>query len=230
MTFDFLNLLSRERERERERERRPGALLGVLFAAALIFVILNAWAALLPFAYAVDPVTVTATVAQTITCDSDLAGSSTAFGTLPTGSVTTASPNASTTLSCNVGAGCTLSVLDVGNTTNGGLATSTPAYLIPSPNAAFDPFAALVAGTEGYGIVATTTAGGSGGTLAIYSRYDKDSGGNTVGKLQVTAFGLASSSQAISNRQLIVTHKAAISGVTEAAKYEDTITYSCAAN
>src|SRR3972149_168111 len=77
MTSDFLKFFFRERERERERERRPGALLGVLFASALTFVILNAWTALAPFAYAVNPVTVTATVAQTITCDSDLAGSST---------------------------------------------------------------------------------------------------------------------------------------------------------
>ena len=203
-----------------------GSSVFVLLAAALVFVILNGWTALSPYAGAV--VNVTATVASSVTCATDV--SATAFGTLSSGSVTLASPNASSTLSCNTGTGCTLSVLDDGNATNGGLATTTPAYLIPSPNAAFDSFAALVAGTEGYGITATTTAGGSGGTLAIYSRYDKDSGGDTVGKLQVTAFGLASSTAAVSNRQLIIKHKAAISSVTQAAAYVDVITYSCVAN
>ena len=169
------------------------------------------------------------TVNEAVSCSTDI--SSTSFGVLTDSSVITASSNASTTMSCsNTGTGCALSVLDAGNAVNGGLATTTPAYLIPSPNAAFDPFAALVAGTEGYGITATTTTGGSGGTLAIYSRYDKDSGGNTVGKLQVAAFGLASSTAAITNRQLIVKHKAAISATTQAGAYEDTITYSCLAN
>lgn len=206
--------------------KSSGGVFAILLAVAFAFVVLNSWTALSPYASAV--VNVTATVATSVTCSTDV--SATAFGTLSSGSVTTAAPNASSTLSCNVGAGCTLSVLDAGNSTNGGLATTTPAYLIPSPNAAFSPFAALVAGTEGYGVVATTTAGGSGGTLAIYTRYDKDSGGNTVGKLQTTAFGLASSTAAVSNRQLIITHKAAISGTTQAAKYEDVITYSCTSN
>ncbi len=165
----------------------------------------------------------------TVSCDVSI--TSTDFGTLTTGSVTTASPNASTTMSCsNTSAGCTLSIADTGNGSNPGLATTTPAYLIPSPDAAFNPTAVLAAGTEGYGITATTTAGGSGGSLAIYSRYNVDSGGNTVGGLKITDFGLASSSAAVSNRQLIIKHKAAISGTTQAANYVDTITYSCTAN
>jgi len=203
-----------------------GSSVFVLLAAVSAFVILNGWTALSPSAGAV--VNVTATVASSVTCATDV--SSTAFGTLTAGSVTTAASNASSTLSCNVGIGCTLSVLDAGNASNGGLATTTPAYLIPSPNAAFDPFAVLVAGTEGYGINATTTTGGSGGTLAIYSRYENTNDNEKAGKLQVTAFGLASSTASVSNRQLIVKHKAAISGTTQAAAYEDVITYSCTSN
>ncbi len=217
MTPDFLNF--------RERERR--GVVALLLAAALVFVILNGWTAISPYAESAT-VDVTATVASSVTCATDV--SSTAFGTLSSGSVTTASPNASSTLSCNTGNGCTLTVKDVGNGTNPGLATTTPAYLIPSPDAAFNPTAVLAAGTEGYGITATTTAGGSGGSLAIYSRYNVDSGGNTVGGLKITDFGLASSSAAVSNRQLIIKHKAAISGTTQAANYVDTITYSCTAN
>lgn len=166
--------------------------------------------------------------APTVSCSASI--TSTAFGTLSVGSVTSASPNASTTMSCTFSAGCTLSVSDAGNGSNPGLATTTPAYLIPSPDAAFNPTAILVAGTEGYGITATTTAGGSGGTLAIYSRYDVDAGGNRVGGLKLTTTGLASSTAAITNRQLIIKHKAAISNLTNAAKYEDTITYSCTGN
>ena len=156
---------------------------------------------------------------------------STSFGPLTTGSVTTASPNASTTMTCTYSSGCTLSVSDVGAGANQpGLATSSPAYLIPSPNAAYDPTAVLAINTEGYGITATTTAGGSGGSLSIYSRYDVDSGGTRVGGLKTGGFGLASSTGAITNRQLIIKHKAAINVLTNVARYEDTLTYSCTGN
>ncbi len=204
------------------------SFLAIFLAVALMFAVLNVWMAFLPFAQSAE-VTVTATVAQSVSCDTDV--TATVFGPLSTGSVTTASPNASTTLSCNTGLGCTLSVSDVGDgSTNAGLATTTPAYIIPSPNAAYDPTAVLAINTEGYGITATTTAGGSGGSLAIYSRYDHDSGGTTVGGLKRSGFGVASSSAAISNRQLTIKHKAAISGITNAGKYEDTLTYSCTGN
>jgi len=176
--------------------------------------------------YSVVP-QITTAAAATVSCDASI--TSTAFGTLATGSVTTASPNASTTMTCG-DPGCTLSIAGAGNGSNPGLATTTPAYLVPSPDAAFNPTAVLAAGTEGYGITATTTAGGSGGTLAIYSRYDVDSGGTRVGGLELAGFGLASSTAAVSNRQLTVTHKAAIGVLTMAAKYEDTLTYSCAGN
>jgi hypothetical protein len=129
-------------------------------------------------------------------------------------------------MSCSgTSAGCTLYVKDAGNGTNPGLATSSPvAYLIPSPNASFSASTTLVAGTEGYGIQATTTSAG----LTINARYLLT--GNDVGGLTLANTTLASSSADITNAQVIVTHKAAIKDLTIAAKYEDTITYECVVN
>jgi hypothetical protein len=165
-------------------------------------------------------VTVSASVGQSVSCATNI--SSTSFGTLTTGSVSTAASNASSTLSCNTGLGCTLTVQDAGNGASPGLATTTPAYLIGSSNAT------LVAGTEGYGIQATTTAGGSGGTLGISSVYNKAS--NDVGGLLLAATTLASSTAQIANRQVLVSHLAAIAATTQAGAYVDTITYSCTGN
>src|SRR5882724_5874423 len=72
-------------------------------------------------------VTVSATVTQTVNCSTNIG--STAFGTLNSVAVSTSSPNASSTLSCNDGLGCTLSLSDAGNGSNPGLATTTPAHL-----------------------------------------------------------------------------------------------------
>ncbi len=174
-------------------------------------------------------VTVSATVGSSITCSTD--NTATAFSALTSSVVATSSLNASTTMSCNIGVGCTLQVYDAGNGSNGGLATTSPAYLIPSPNAAFSTTAGLVANTEGYGIQATTTLTGSGGTLGMNSIYNSYNT-NTVGKLSTstTAQTLVSSTIAISNREVVVKHKAAISGTTQAGSYVDTITYSCVTN
>ena len=168
-------------------------------------------------------VAVTAEVTTTITCDSS--PGSTAFGTLSSTATSTASPNASTTMACtNSGGGCTLYVKDAGNTASSGLATSDPAYLIPSPNAAADASTTLVAGTEGYGIQATTTSTG----LTIDSRYDQT--GDIVGGLSLTDIIIASSTADITDAEVIVTHMAAISEITPPGIYEDTITYSCLVN
>jgi hypothetical protein len=101
-------------------------------------------------------------------------------------------------------------------------------HLIPSPAAGFPATATLVAGTEGYGIQATTTTAGSGGTLSLNSIYNQT--GNTVGRLSTTSVILASSSQPTANREIVVIHKAAISGLTPAGSYQDIITYDCVAN
>lgn len=196
-------------------------------AVMLLFVAGSAWFLLDTLVFS-STVTVSATVASSVTCSTDI--TSTAFGTLTSTAITTSTATASTTLSCNVGLGCTLSINDAGNAVNGGLSTSSPAYLIPSPNAAFSATATLVAATEGYGIIGTTTAAGSGGTLGVAARYLQTFTGNTVGGLTTSTLTLVSSTAAVSGREVLVRHKAAISGTTQAASYTDTITYSCTSN
>lgn len=172
-------------------------------------------------------VSVSATVLETTTCN--LSTTTTAFGNIDPSAVYTSSPNVTTTVSCNPGAGCTVTIRDQGDGTNGGLYKSTaPTYLIPSPAAGFPATSTLVAGTDGYGIQAATTTAGSGGTLSLNSIYTY--GGNTVGRLATTSQTLASSSQPVSNREVVVTHRAAVSGLAPAGSYADTITYSCSSN
>ncbi len=171
-------------------------------------------------------VTVTATVTTSVTCT--LSTTTTAFGTIDTNAVYTSSPNVTTTVSCNPAAGCQVQINDVGSGSQPGLWNSSASYLIPSPAAGFPATATLAAGTEGYGIQATTTTAGSGGTLTLNPRYNQT--GNTVGGLTTTTIQLASSSQPVANRQIVVTHKAAVSGLTPAGSYQDTITYNCVSN
>ena len=176
-------------------------------------------------AAATTAVAVTATVGQTITCTTP--STSTAFGTLSSASISTGATNATTTVSCgNVAGGCTLYVKD----SNGALATST--FTIPSPNAAFSASTTLVAGTEGYGISATTTsATGTGAVLTIAGRYlvAGDATGNVVGGATTTNQTIANTTATTSGRFITVTHKAAISDATEAGIYADTVTYECLA-
>ncbi len=157
---------------------------------------------------------------NTVSCTTNIA--STAFGTLLTTQIATSSQNASSTMTCNGVLGCTLYVQDVGNGTSPGLATSSPAHLIPSASTT------LVAGAEGYGIQATSTAAGSGGSLGFNPTYYVN--GNVVGGLSTSTILLASSTSAVTNREVLITHKVAISGITPVATYADTITYSCIAN
>ena len=162
----------------------------------------------------------TPAAASTVSCNTDNA--SVSFGTLSTGSISTASPNASTTMSCSYANGCTLNISDAGNGASPGLATTSPAYLIPSATAT------LSAGTEGYGIQSATTGTGSGATLGLNPIYNKS--GNDVGGLFLTTTVLASSTATFTDREVIITHKAAISNLTNTANYNDTITYSCVGN
>jgi hypothetical protein len=165
-----------------------------------------------------DSVTVTATVGSSISCGAS--ASSTAFGTLTTGSVAASSPNITMTMSCNNPGGCHLDVHDAGGGGNPGLYSTGQTYLIPATTSL------LAAGTEGYGVQATTTGNGSGGTLTIATVYDKT--GDNVGALSTTNVVLSSSTQPITGRETVVTHKAAISTLTKAAAdYSDTLTYSC---
>jgi len=179
------------------------------------------------YLFAQTSVSVSATVTTSVTCN--LSTTTTAFGNIDSSAVYTSSPNVTTTVSCNPGAGCTVTIRDQGDGTNGGLYKSTaPTYLIPSPAAGFPATSTLVAGTDGYGIQAATTTAGSGGTLSLNSIYTYS--GNTVGKLATTTQTLASSSQPVANREVVVTHKVAVSALAPAGNYSDTITYQCSAN
>jgi hypothetical protein len=171
-------------------------------------------------------VSVTATVTTTVTCT--LSTTTTAFGTIGTASVYTSSPNVTTTVSCNPAAGCTVQINDQGSGTQAGLWNSSASFLIPSPDAAFNPTATLSAGTKGYGIQAATTTAGTGATLNLNSRYNQT--GNTVGGLTTTTIQLASSTSPTANREVVVTHKVAVDGLTPAGSYSDTITYTCVSN
>jgi hypothetical protein len=167
-------------------------------------------------------VTVSATVLATVSCSS--ATTTTSFGSVDANSVYTSTPNVTTTMTCaNSSLGCTLSVKDAGNGSNPGLYKSTaPTYLITSADAT------LSAGTDGYGIQAATTTAGSGGILSLNSKYNVS--GNTVGGLTLGGLTLASSSATTSNREVVVTHKMAVSATAPSGNYSDTITYSCVAN
>jgi len=174
-------------------------------------------------------VTVTATVTESVTCSTN--NSTAALGTLASNAIasTSGTGNASTSFSCNTGLGCTLTVLDAGNAVNPGLTTTSPAYIIGSASAAFADTATLVAGTEGYGIQATSTNEGSGGSITLPIRYSSPTYA-AVGGLEITAQTLASSTAQVASRSVVVSHWAAISGTTQAGIYSDTITYSCTGN
>ncbi|MFA6494859.1 MAG: hypothetical protein WC246_00640 [Candidatus Paceibacterota bacterium] len=189
--------------------------LGLLVGAVII-----AGTAAMIVSVQAGTVTVSATVATSVSCST--ATTTTAFGTLTTGVITTSTPNVTTTMSCNYGAGCTLSVNDAGDTTNPGLWNSVASHLVPSADAT------LSAGVEGYGIQGAGTAAGTGGTLTIATKYLQT--GNVVGGLSVSTVTLASSAAPISGKEVVVTHKAAISGLTSAGSYADTITYGCTGN
>lgn len=165
--------------------------------------------------------------AATISCATDI--SATDFGTLDSNSVFTSSPNSSTTMSCSgTSSGCTLKINDAGNGVFPGLYNAAASTLIESPNSMWTATSTLVANADGYGIQTTTTASGSGGALGIAAKYLQS--GNTVGGLPVSAATLASSTADATNREVVITHKAAVGSLTSGGNYTDTITYSCFVN
>lgn len=169
-------------------------------------------------------VAVTASVIAEISCDSN--PGSTLFGTLSSGSIITSDPNATATMACaNSGGGCILYVKDA----SAGLATTSPAHTIPSPNAALDASNTLSIGVEGYGIQATgTAANGSGASFSLGPRY-KNVFGNYVGGLTTGNQTLVTANSSSTGREVLISHKAAISATTPGGKYEDTITFECTA-
>lgn len=168
-----------------------------------------------------QPVGITATVDQILTFS--ISATSSAFGVLSPTAVSTSSPNITLTISTNAPFGFSVTVRDEGDGTNPGLYKSAPpTKLIASTTTT------LVAGTEGYGIQAATTPAGSGATVSISPTYLKT--GNDVGGLSRTPTLLASATGPVAGREVVVTHKAAISPLTIPGNYADTITYVCTGN
>jgi len=168
-----------------------------------------------------DQVQLTATVNPSITFT--ISATSSAFGELSTGSITTSSPNITLTVGTNAQNGYTITVQDQGSGSNPGLYNSSAAYIIGSADSSYADEATLVIGTEGVGIQ------GSSASATIAARYDKT--GNNVGGLERTATAFASYSSGMSsNHTITVTHKAAISSWTKAGSYTDTLTYIATGN
>ncbi len=161
-----------------------------------------------------NQVAVTGTVLPTLSFS--LSANIAAFGDLSSASVATAGTDITLTISTNGTKGYTVTVKDEGDASDPGLWSAAANNLIASSTAA------LAAGTEGYGIQAS----GSGATIA--SVYDKTS--NDVGALSRTAQTLATNTGPADGDTVIVTHKAAISNITEPGDYVDTITYNVIAN
>jgi len=167
-----------------------------------------------------DQVSMSATVDPAITFS--LSANSSDFGVITTSAPKSASPNITLTTTTNANTGFTLTVRDEGSGTNPGLYNSIGSYLVASSTAT------LAASTEGYGIQGATNGNGSGGTITIAATYDKTS--NDVGGLQRTAQTLATAGSPVNLREVVVTHKASVSGLTKAGSYNDTLTYICTGN
>ena len=165
-------------------------------------------------------VTVSATVASIISCSTP--AGSTAFGSMNQGSVYTSDTDATTTVSSN--GSVYVKIKDAGDTSNPGLYKSAGTTdLIGSADAASGDTATLSAGTEGYGIQASTTD-----SIEIATRYLQT--GDNVGGFEITDQTLASSSAAVTAEVITVIHKAAVSSSNLAGDYADTITYTCSAS
>lgn len=169
-----------------------------------------------PNAYSLK-VCASAASGATISCN--LSATSTSFGNLSPSSVITSNPNITLTSSCTSNNGCTIYINDRGDFYYPGLyKASVPTYLISSSDAT------LTAGTEGYGIQATTTSS----VLILNPKYNKS--GNQVGGLTTEQIVFASSSTSYNNQSIVIIHKASISNLTPAGNYQDLIIYSCYAN
>jgi hypothetical protein len=157
---------------------------------------------------------ITTAAAPAITCS--LSATSTSFSALTPSAVSNSSPDITITIASS--GGFQINFRDSNGTTTPGLYKSNyPTYLIQSQDAT------LSAGTDGYGIQATTT----NSSISINSKYNKS--GNDVGGLSLTDVVLATSSVAVSNATINIKHKASVSVLAPTGDYQDTITYTCSA-
>lgn len=177
-----------------------------------------------------NDVTVNATVDPSITCA--FTGMTTTFASLTTGAISTSDTSTTITASTNAQGGINIIVYDAGNTTNPGLYKSAgTTYLIGSADSVYANTATLVAGTDGFGVSASS-GGGSGAALTVDGRFDASGGANEMGGLEVgagAAISIAAATGALASRVLTIVHKAAVSGLAPAGSYTDNITYVCTA-
>ncbi|TKJ18854.1 MAG: hypothetical protein CEE43_17150 [Promethearchaeota archaeon Loki_b32] len=159
-----------------------------------------------------------------LTCDFSTTTAS--FGELTTSVVSTA--YGSTTINVISADTVFIKVQDDGDGVDPGLwKSSATTDLIGSANEASGNTATLEAGTEGYGMQATSTNEGSGAEFTIAVRYDYASTTNTVGGFEITDVTMASTTGAVTNRRVIMYYKAAINASNVMGSYSDTITYTC---
>lgn len=155
-----------------------------------------------------------------VTCTTQL--SETAFGQISINGIFQSLPDATTTVLCEeCTSGFTMTIYSTGGEGSPGLYKSDATTdLINSADAT------LEAGTEGYGIQATTTSG----DITIDPRYLLT--GNNVGGLELNPGAtLASSSAAILSEQMVTTiFKATVSQNNELGAYSDQATISCTVN
>lgn len=173
-----------------------------------------------------DQVAVSATVDASLTVT--LEGTTVAFGTLSVDSVGSGNVTSTIRVATNASNGFITTVRDQGNGTNGGLyKSSAPTDIMGSSNSAFAATANLSALSDnqgGFGIQVTTSTCASG---TINSRYNQDTGANTVGGLTLAGQTLVSTAAASGPSSCIMdVYYKAVAGIdTTAGTYADTVTY-----
>ncbi len=140
-----------------------------------------------------------------------LSSNSTTFGNLPVGTVSTASPATTLTLSSNTVSGITVSVYDSGSGSSPGLNSTGSNHLIPSSTTT------LSSTVEGYGVQA------SSGSFTVASPFTAT--GNAVGGLSLSTAPLASIASPIQNGTITINYVSSIVPTTPAGSYQDNVTY-----
>lgn len=170
-----------------------------------------------------DQVAITSVVDPSISFS--LSANASDFGSLSVGSIKASTPNITLTIGTNSTSGYTILAKDQGNGANPGLYNAAASKTIGSADSSYGDVVTLSAGTEGYGLQASS-AGATIGT-----RFD--GAGDEAGGLEVSSSlpTLASHASSMSsNHTITVVHKAAIASWTTAGNYNDTITYIATAN
>ncbi len=168
--------------------------------------------------------------ATMISCTTPMNGQTNSFGTINSDAIYYATTSSTTMESSGE---IYMKVYDSGNTTDKpGLWYVTASSLIESPWATdTDATATLSAagGSEGYGIVATTT----GANLVIATRYDYASTSNIVGGLEYgsgAAEVVASSTDPVPVETVYIDYEVTVAVSTPGGTYVDTVTIDCSSS